>query len=41
MMVHVLNVNSLVYKNQDFGTIVQNVNMIFVTIVIKIHQLKG
>ena len=41
MMVHVLNVKSIEYKNQDFGTIVQNVNMIFVTIVIKIHQLKG
>ena len=41
MMVHALNVKGKVYKIQDFGTIVQNVNMIFVTIVIKIHQLKG
>ena len=41
MMVHVLNVNSKIYKNQDFGTIVQNVNMIFVTIVINLHQLEG
>jgi hypothetical protein len=41
MMVHALNVKGKVYKDQDFGTIVQNVNMIFVTIVIKIHQLKG
>ena len=41
MMVHALNVKGKEYKIQDFGTIVQNVNMIFVTIVIKIHQLKG
>ena len=41
MMVHALNVKGKVYKIQDFGTIVQNVNMIFVTIVINIHQLKG
>ena len=41
MMVHALNVKGKVYKIQDFGTIVQNVNMIFVTIVIKIHQLMG
>ena len=41
MMVHALNVKGKKYKNEDFGTIVQNVNMIFVTIVINIHQLKG
>ena len=41
MMVHALNVKGKEYKIQDFGTIVQNVNMIFVTIVINIHQLKG
>ena len=41
MMVHALNVKGKEYKIQDFGTIVQNVNMIFVTIVINIHQFKG
>ena len=40
MMVHARNVKRKVYKIQDFGTIVQNVNLIFATIVTKIHQLK-
>jgi hypothetical protein len=41
MMVHVLNVKGMKYKVQDFGTTVQNVTMIFVTIVRKIRQLKA
>jgi len=41
IMVHVLNVKGINYKVQNFGTTVQNVTMIFVTIVRKIRQLKA
>jgi len=40
MMVHVPNVKEKKYKILDFGIIVQNVNMTFVTIVIKKQKLK-